>query len=66
MRDLQKRLRALEDKRSAADAGPIPTLSDFYAAIHDPEHPRHKDTNLSLAHFYGGVLPTVRNREALI
>lgn len=55
MRDFEKRLRALEQTRDAANAPPIMTLPDFYKAMHDPEHPSHQVIRASLARFYGDL-----------
>jgi hypothetical protein len=57
MRELQRRLKAIEERSALADSGPVPTLADFYQALNDPAHPDHEDIYREMAHFYGGRDP---------
>lgn len=53
MRELERRLRLLEETKLAASAPAVGKLGDFYAALHDPDHADHGATVRSLEYFYG-------------
>jgi hypothetical protein len=63
MRELERRLRVLEETRHAADAPPARGLRRFYEAYWAVDDPDHDHTVRSLDRFYGTLCPTDGKKE---
>jgi len=57
---IERRLKALEEREEAAQPPLYKDLNDLYRSYHDKSHPAYGATRKSLAHFYADLRAEMR------